>query len=68
VSRYVPIYLSVRPGISKSGWYVKDTSVTDCVVTLGGHHMLRLDAQKTADEANRRELRKSVKLFKFRAP
>ena len=43
-----------------------DTSVRDCVVTLGGPHLLRIDAQRAADAANKRELRKAVKNFDFR--
>lgn len=49
--RFVVVKLPVGHGLSKAGWYVRDTSVTGCVVLRGGHHLTRIDAQKSADAA-----------------
>ncbi len=50
--RYVPVRLKSAPGRGKTGWYVQDTSVRDCTVTLGIAHLLRIDVQEECDKLN----------------
>lgn len=52
-TKYVPVHLKADVGLARTGWYVRDITITSCVVLLGGPHMLRIQAQGAADAANR---------------
>ncbi len=52
--RYAPVHIESGPGRGRTGWYVQDTTVRDCVVTLGMPHMLRIQAQERCDKLNRK--------------
>lgn len=48
--RYKTFYVAQTGGVRPAGWYVQDTSITSCVVVIGGRHA----TLELANEAARR--------------